>query len=145
MNKSMQDLLLERLKNRVEKRHEERLRLKERERILNDRIDTIKSSSDFVPATGYYCSKCNRDIEARGYKVCYKDFAWYKGICVCGATIIRRITDKSGDPYYRKSQVVLRQKAISKLDMLDPNDPLFPLVYPKQWEKIQKEQHEQPR
>lgn len=137
----MQDLLLERLKNRVERRHEERKRIKERESQLYDRINTIKSTAEFVHSTGYYCNSCHRDVEARGHKVVYKEYAWYKGKCVCGAILIRRITDKSSDPYYRKSQVVLRQSERSKLDLISPDDPLFQVIYPKQWEKIQKEKH----
>ena len=133
---------IQRLNERVLQRQEERERLKNRERIFSLREDLIKTATDRLAGVGFFCEECGKDFTAVGRKVVMGDYAWYYAKCLCGARCIRRITDKSSDPYYFKSKITRRQQVVNSTDMLTPDDPLFRLVYPKQWEKMEKQKYE---
>lgn len=89
----------------------------------------------------FFCDACERDFDGVGVKVVRIPkgsvwFAYYVGICPCGAHAIRRITDKLSDPYYLKSEKIRREQGMFHDDMLEPAHPRFRQLYPKQYARL---------
>lgn len=132
--------LVEDLKRRVDRRHEERQRMKLRDEEYRDHMRAISDAEDNYK-TSFWCMNCKKDFEATAKKIIGNagawQVAWYATKCLCGKKCIRRITDKKRDPYYRHSFLVKRSRVKEYNDMLHPHDPMFKLVYPKQWRKLE--------
>lgn len=134
----------QRLINRIEDRKDERERIKRRGEEFSDHINTIKQATN-SNKVGFWCNSCKRDFEGYGRK-CVREagmwpVAWYQGRCPCGKVCIRRITDKVKDLYYFRSKFVRRQRVENAYDMIDPNHPLFKVLYPKQYNKIEHDKY----
>jgi hypothetical protein len=141
----------DRLRTRVDGRRLERemtlMRVYERQ----DRERAIKEALDIVPNLEFWCDKCSKDFIGQGYKVRLvlpvKDKTpigyWY-GYCPQRHYAVRRITDKSYDPYYLKSKMVLAQAIQYADDLLTPDDPRFALRYPKEYERYITDNGERP-
>lgn len=129
----------------IERRKEERWRLKERGQAEKDHKDTIISAADGQPG-GFWCDTCGKDYQT----TCYKrtgslgrwPVAWYKGKCPCGKWNMVRITDKSKDIYYFKSLEIRKQRRDVDYATIDPNHELFPIIYPKQYRDLEKKKYE---
>lgn len=111
-----------------------------------ERADTVRIIREAFARTrmSFWCDTCAQDFEAVAYKevrepVGAMPYAWYVGYCPKKHEAIRRITEKQGDPYYRKSQVVRAQRLEMADAMLTPDNPRFRMVYPEQWRKIKAE------
>lgn len=130
------------MSERVLNRQEERAKLRAREQLFAVRQGSIQSAPERLAGAGFYCLRCQKDFVSVGRKVVTGEYAWFYAKCSCGGRCIRRITDKLGDIYYFKSKVVRKQQTDASTDMLPPNDPLFRLVYPKQWAKMEKEKYD---
>lgn len=97
----------------------------------------------------FWCNerKCKKDIIALGYKVEYTrgeyPKAVYKGRCERGHEVERRITDRHNDPYFYLSEKLKYERWKAGDDLLQPSDPRFKTVYPRQWEKLQAEMEEE--
>lgn len=132
------------LKKRVEDRREARARDMEAERHRTERLKIINAAYDHTPMQ-FWCDECRKDYDTTGHKVVqaankyHEDRAYYVGICPVGHRNIRRITDKLGDPYYYKSEMIRRQRIDLADAMLQPHDPRFRQVYPAQWRKMEEE------
>lgn len=90
----------------------------------------------------FWCDHCKKDFSAMGYK---REFSatglvcgWYEGACLCGRKAIKRITDKSKDPYYYKSEMIKFQRVRNYNDTLTPVDDLFRIIYPKEYGEREK-------
>lgn len=134
---------IERLKRRVDASREERERYA---RLNEEKRDREKMIRDAFPRTrmGFWCEKCAQDFEGVAYKEVSQVFvdppcAWYVGFCPKNHKAIRRITDKAGDPYYRQSALIRRQRIELADAMLTPDNPRFRVVYPAQWRKLEEE------
>lgn len=93
--------------------------------------------------TDFYCEDCDLDQRLPGYEQGYLDSfskkmgwkvtpRWYANDCKkCNRKLIRYITEKHLDPYFRKSKKLryLRRKYANEL--IQPNDPKFALLYPE--------------
>jgi hypothetical protein len=131
------------LKNRID------LNAKDRARYIaqhKERADTVRIIREAFAHTrmGFWCDKCRHDFEGIAHKEIREPsdalpYAWYVGHCPKKHEAIRRITEKQGDPYYRKSQVVRAQRLEMADAMLTPDHPRFRMVYPEQWRKIKAE------
>lgn len=110
-------------------------------RFLEERANDIRSAPEIVK-TAYWCDKCKSDVEGSGFKQIRMPndsvwFAFYKGFCPKGHTLIRYITDTLTDPYFWKSEVVKRQRSEFEDLLLTPENPRFKEVYPQQWAELQ--------
>lgn len=138
-------LHVEELGKRVERRHDERQRIKIREEEHCDHLRAITDALDNY-VSSFWCAKCKKDFDAQARKrigmAGVWPVAWYVARCKCGTQAIRRITDKRKDPYYRNSYLIKYSRVKDYNDMLHPHDPMFKLVYPKKWEQLEKGRQE---
>lgn len=138
---------VDQLKARVDRRYEERQRIKMREENFKDHMQAIQQAEDNY-VTSFWCKECKKDFDAQARKrighAGQWQVAWYVAKCLCGTTCIRRITDKKSDPYYRNSFLVKHSRVKQYNDMLHPHDPMFKLVYPKRWREMEeaREKHQ---
>lgn len=150
---------IEKLKKRVENNKERR----EADKKFLDYINARQILVDEAPLTqemDFYCATCNEHGSYLGKKhIRYgvefdKDMniigdyrvepisALFIAGCKRGHRVERFITDKAHDPYFKSP--ILRKLARDMADeMLQPNDPRFAKVYPKQWAELQKQREEQ--
>lgn len=132
--------LIKKLKNRYDRLREQRQAREEAERPLKDRMDLIFSAPLRVN-TDFWCNKCKRDCSGSGYRrVCTvretAPTAWFVAYCPKGHQMIRRITDKTTDPYYEQSIMIQRQRFELADAILTPDDPRFKVLYPKQYKEL---------
>jgi hypothetical protein len=130
----------------VETQRAERARDEERVKAYQDRVKEINSAADHAMHM-FYCETCEADHETVGHKIVQRmeswPIAWYIGYCPkTSARMVRRITDKIGDPFYWQSVTLRDQQKYYAEAFLTPDDPQFRKVYPVQWERIQQERRE---
>lgn len=106
-------------------------------------LDRVKAIMDAprVARLDFWCTVCKKDCTGPGYRQVATirervPTAWYVAFCPQGHRMIRRITDKSDDPYYYQSMFLQRQRMDMAMDLLTPDDPRFRILYPKQWEEL---------
>lgn len=137
-NSTRKDQLGTRVEGRFLEREMAVLRVKarmERERMVKDALEV-------VPNLEFWCSACRKDFVGYGYKQTRKLpgntlIAFWYGHCPKLHRSMRRITDKHNDPYYRESELVLRQALQFSDDLMGPDDPRFALRYPQAYERWQ--------
>jgi hypothetical protein len=132
--------IIQRLKDRLNRATEERQAKEAEEQPFKDRLKEIFTAPRSV-VTDFYCSVCKRDCSGTGYRqVCtirqWAPTAWYVGNCPKGHKMIRRITDKSSDPYYEMSPMIQRHRYEMRNAFMDPSDPRFKLLYPDKYEEL---------
>lgn len=136
---------LDKYRDRVLRRFDERDRIKARGAEEKSHLQDIMQAKD-RQRTGFWCSNCKKDFEAEGYKrvgyLTHLPTAWYTAKCVCGRWAIRRITGKRGDMYYYKSKMIRTQKVQMANDLLMPGDPMFEIIYAKQYREMEKKRYE---
>lgn len=130
------------LKAIVERNREERERTEKFKKALYERRDEIRNAPAVMPVMAFWCDTCKRDTTGPGFKEIRWPkngiwFAFYRGFCLKGHALVRRITDKLGDPYFYKSKLVRVQQSKHADDFLTPDDPRFKDVYPTQWADYQ--------
>jgi hypothetical protein len=108
-------------------------------KALDDHRGAIAAAKERL-LTEFWCDECRVDVYRYGKKVVVRlerPVAFYKTFCGAGHALRRRITGKTKDPYYRRSEGL--RKAVKKLeiDLLQPSDPRFRIHYPEMWRKIQ--------
>lgn len=85
--------------------------------------------------TAFWCNKCKKDFECMGNKTIQTDWSngdvigFFVGYCPKGHRAIKRITDKTNDPYYNQSLKVRIDRIEQKDDMLTPDDFGFRTLY----------------
>ena len=134
--------LIQRLQDKYDAARVKRVKKEDEDRPLKERFKEIFNAAKYVN-TDFYCPVCKKDCSGPGYRqVCtlreWAPTAWYVGYCPKGHKMIRRITDKSTDPYYEQSFMVMRQRYEMADMLLDPSDPRFKILYPKQYEELTK-------
>lgn len=133
----------ERLIKRIEDNRELRSRIKRNEQNYNDHMSVITSSADIL-VLDFWCKSCSKDVSATGHKrvgtAGVWPTAWYVAKCLCGGSLLRRLTDKSKDEYFRLSENIKYQRVRNYNDMLTPADDLFKVIYPKEYARITSKQ-----
>ncbi len=107
---------------------------------LMERRNDIAAAPTYVQ-TDFWCDTCHRDFSTTGHKEIRVPkvgvwFAYYVGICPCGAHGIRYITDRLRDPYWYKSKIIKIQQGIYADAILQPWQPRFKQLYPEQYRKL---------
>jgi len=129
----------EKLIERIKENRDMRERVRRREKDAQERESTIRDALPEVKAD-FWCDGCKKDFTSTGRKVASYvtgvPVAWYTARCKCGRKAIRRITDKSRDPYYKKSFLIRFQRVRNYNDMLSPADDLFKIIYPKEYARL---------
>lgn len=128
------------LANKLGVKRDSRERFYALQKWLMERRNDINSAPKYV-TTDFWCDKCQCDFTTTGHKEIRTPkvsvwFAYYVGICPCGAHCLRYITDMLKDPYWYKSKVIKIQQGLYADDMLQPFQPRFKVVYPEQYRKL---------
>ena len=100
--------------------------------------DVLRSERDVdeqIPPNIFYCSKCKQDYTPkRIYKIDSKDWNtngifryWRSKHCKQWNT--RLINDKTKDKFFIKSPSVIKDRRLRKLDMLQPGETGFQMLY----------------
>lgn len=140
-----------RLQERIEANRERRQKEIEKSRPYKEREREVTEALSVIPRMDFWCEACAQwdrskgDIVAVARKqVKYHDNdlpqARYTGFCPKGHMVMRFITEKNRDPYYRQSFKMYQERKKAADDLLQPSDPRFKQVYPQAWEKLQAEQ-----
>lgn len=109
-------------------------------RDLEAQIEQLKKElevNEDIPASIFYCKVCKQDyFPKRVVKVEQND--WNTGGTFrfwrskhCGTWNVRLITQKLHDKFFIKSPSVCRDRRIHKLDMLQPQESGFDMLYKK--------------
>lgn len=94
----------------------------------------------------FYCKVCGTDSdipEGNGPRDCHFDslstgesYIW--GKCPeCNCKVVRYVTEQQIDPYFTQSKRLRRQRKELKRDLIQPGQPGFQTLYPKQWKQIE--------
>jgi len=144
----------ERLRERIEKNRQDRQQKIEASRPYRERVREAQEAAPVVPRMDFWCEACSVWDKSKGDIVAVArkrvssptgalPRAWYTGECPQGHMVIRHITDKNTDPYYRQSLKMHRERQMAADDLLQPSDPRFRVVYPAQWEQMQAQRRAQ--
>lgn len=63
---------------------------------------------------------------------------YFRARCKKDHKLVRYITNKSIDPYYRDSKKMRMQREQFRRDLIQPGEDGFQLIYKKEWEKLEK-------
>jgi len=134
---------VERLKRIVESNREQRERDEDRTRAEREREREISDAPEFA-FWPFFCGKCRLDFEAVGHKGVNRAYsepiAWYEAKCPkCRKRLVRRITDRSFDPYWHESRKVNEDRMRMAKDLLQPGDRGFDMAYPEHRRRIEAE------
>src|SRR3990167_5232169 len=99
--------------------------------------------------TSFWCDNCKEDLDLpslKGALLTGEEYFW--ALCSkrrCGKKLIRRISDRKNDPYFRLSRKVRKERDDLKIELLQPSNPKFQRYYKEQWDKIEEnnEKYEQ--
>ena len=127
---------------------------KEREykKLGKERWKEITDAPPMLHQCDFFCRNCDKDVTAPGYKSvrgseadALKATADYLGRCPKDHALVRYITDKHMDPYFKLSPMVRMMRRKHEIDMLTPDDPRFKTYYPDAHKRIeeQREKREQ--
>jgi hypothetical protein len=118
------------LENRLHKVWDER-----DNQALRDSIKKEYDVDEDIPSQIFYCKQCKKDyFPRRVVKVEQKDwtnhgiFRFWRSKH-CGIWNVRLITQKVKDKFFIKSPSVIRDRRRHKLDMLQPQETGFDMLY----------------
>jgi len=145
---------IDKLKKRVESNREHREDDKKLYEHLTAR-ERLVAEAPLEQEMDFYCPTCNKHQSLLGRKaIVYgldldknEDYlfqpitASFRSRCPKGHYVRRYITDAKHDPYF-KSPILRRLAYEMRDEMLQPNDPRFRKVYPKQWEEFERQKEE---
>ena len=134
----------------IEDHHHIRDLIEGQERRTEDRVyhqNRIKANQerdkDIKDAKGqetkpFWCETCKLDFFGESIKEVEVDWscptqniAFYRTKCFKGHWTMRLITDPHKDSYYAKSLMVAKDRGSHSLDILQPNETNFNLIYGK--------------
>ncbi len=115
-----------------EKRSSERTEWQERKKQEDAFAKELAGYKD-IELLDYWCDHCRVDFVARAHKQIdsWDNIAYYKMKHRCGTWCIRRITDRQSDAYFFRSRKVAYDRGNATLDMLQPFQTGFNLMYGK--------------
>lgn len=128
-----EDARVTRLKKRIDGNREERAAYNKMYDRLQENIRIIAEAPDKVRYP-FWCNECQADFMAIGTKIARKfkgklPIAWWVAFCPARHKCIRRITDRTNDPYFARSFIVKHDRARHSDDLLTPEDTRFWLLY----------------
>jgi len=86
----------------------------------------------------FYCEDCRVDQDLIPGKRVNGNAQWFFAECKeCEKGLIRYITDKGLDPYYRNSLYLKKQRLKFAKDLIQPGDPRFKTYYKDEWDKLE--------
>ena len=128
---------IQELINAQEKRSADRQYHRDRIKSVDERNEDIIEAKPFV-LTEFWCDRCGKDFKAQAVKQVEEDWtngmqkiAFYKTKCFQGHWCIRLITDRVRDSFYQKSKLVAKDRANHMLDIMQPDEIGFHLMYGK--------------
>ena len=91
----------------------------------------------------FFCKKCSLDQNLLAF-INFNGYGnWFQAKCgKCNCKLIRYITEKEKDPYYRLSKNVIINRDKYKKDLIQPNDYGFKTYYKEQYDKMEKAEEE---
>lgn len=120
-----------------EERVAERQYTRDQAKIKALREDIINDTKAF-DLKEFYCTKCQEDFVRPSQLHIETDWtntdqhiAFYRTKHYCGTWTIRHVTDKLSDGYWSKSKVVARDRGKHSIDLLQPFENNYQLVYGK--------------
>lgn len=112
-------------------------RIYHQNRVKDEREELI-ADSKLVVVTDFWCDRCQQDFKSQAIREIETDWsnssqriAFYRSKCDRGHWCIRLITDRHKDAFYYKSKRLAADRAVHSLDMLQPGDTGFNLLYGK--------------
>lgn len=121
--------LIERQEARVADRNAHR----DREKQANERQEEIQKAP-MAELKDFWCGTCKEDFRGVGVKHVdsWSPLAYYKTKCkICKNWSMRLITDKHRDKYFYRSKLVAYDRGKNALDMIQPGQTGFNLLYGK--------------
>ena len=99
----------------------------------NEERDKEITLAKVVEIKDFWCNECEEDFTTVGMKHIdsWTPIAYYKTKHECGNWCMRHITDKHKDVYWFESMKVAKDKASHSVDMLQPHESNFQLMYGK--------------
>jgi len=101
-------------------------------------LDEMIAQAKTVELMDFWCNTCKKDFKAIAQKQVEEDWsnssqsiAFYKTKCFAGHFVIRLITDKHADGYWRRSKFVALDRGRHGFDLLQPFEEGFNLLYGK--------------
>ncbi|HDY66826.1 hypothetical protein LCGC14_2818690 [marine sediment metagenome] len=85
----------------------------------------------------FYCKNCELDQTLSAARCRNGSVKWFRARCGCGKKLIRRITDKSNDPYYYESRNVKMDREKHRRDLIQPGQEGFRTYYPEAQRKLE--------
>lgn len=94
----------------------------------------------------FFCDRCKIDMDLNAFKSSYHGEEYFYSKCsFCHGKVVRHITKKETDPYFRRSRKVIVDRKKMSRDLLQPWQDGFRTYYQKEWEKIDKASQEYDR
>jgi len=120
-----------------EKRTDDRNYHRNKQKEKDERDDLIKDAK-VLCLTDFYCEKCQEDFKGVSVKQIEVDWscptqniAFYKNKCSKGHWCIRLVTDRHKDGFFTKSRLVALDKGNHILDIVQPHETCYNLLYGK--------------
>lgn len=120
-----------------EKRANDREYHRNRIKDLEDRDSYVTDSKGFTQ-TDFWCDRCGKDFKAQAVKQVETDWtnskqniAFYKTKCFQGHWCIRLVTDRHKDGFWAKSKLVGLDRGNHAIDVIQPFETGFNLLYGK--------------
>jgi len=90
----------------------------------------------------FWCRECEEDLVLLAEIVTASDksSAWRARCPKCDGLLLRYITFRKDDPYYRLSRKVKIEREMYKRDLVQPNEAGFRTLYPEQAKKLEAEE-----
>lgn len=93
--------------------------------------------------TSFWCDNCKEDLDLPALKsslLTGEQYFW--ALCSngkCRKKLIRRISDRKNDPYFRVSRKTRMELDKFKIDLIQPGSSRFEMYYKEQWRKMEED------
>ena len=120
-----------------EKRARDRQYHRTQAKMKAERDEEIEKAKGFE-VKPFWCRSCRKDFVSEAVKQVEVDWtnpdqniAFYRTKCFCGEWCMRLITDPLSDSYWQLSKTVARDRGKYSIDLLQPFENNYNLVYGK--------------
>lgn len=93
-------------------------------------------------SVSFWCDQCNIDFDKNAHRETHFGEEFFEAYCDRKHKVVRYITNKQNDSYFRKSAKMKRAYIDHKKDLIQPGEEGFKKYYKKEWEKIEKANEE---
>lgn len=95
--------------------------------------------------TSFWCTHCGVDFDKEAIKSTRAGCEYFFSFCPKNHKVVRYITERKIDPYYRVSKKAKQEMIAYKRDLIQPGQDGFQTYYKDSWDKIQKASEEYER